>query len=177
MRKISEMSVEEIEQELLSFSKRSQAQIVEMAEQEEKTDFFLLVPFPLFMVMLSNLLFGVLVGVFVMNGTPISGLVALLALAFGVPSLALLVASVLLFLQGSPYCFHPLGQVIERYEKDLNLAFSINSSTLRNHMKALDEGGRDLTVGEAELIIAYDKLVRKKRQMHDLKMRALGIGE
>ena len=176
MRKISEMSMEEIEQELLSFSKRSQAQIAEMVDQEERTDFFQFISFPLSMVMISSLLFGVLVGIFVMTGTPISVFVALLALAFGVPSLALLVASVLLSLRRTPYCFHPLGEVIERYEKDLNLAFSINSSTLRDHMKALDEGGRDLTVGEAELIIAYDKLVRKKRQMHNLKRRALGIG-
>lgn len=176
MRKISEMSMEEIEQELFAFSKRSQAQIAEMAEQEERTDFFQFVPFPLFMVMLSSLLFGVFVGIFVMTGTPVSIFVVLPALAFGVPSLALFVASVLLHLQGSPYCFHPLGQVIERYEKDLNSAFFINSSTLRDHMKALDEGQRDLTVGEAELMIAYAKLVRKKRQMHDLKMRALGVG-
>ena len=176
MRKISEMSMEEVEQELFAFSKRSQAQIAEMSEQEERTDFFQFVPFPLFMVMLSSLLFGVLVGIFMLTGTPVSVFVALLAIAFGVPSLALLVASVLLHLQGSPYCFHPLGEVIERYEKDLNSSFSFNSSTLHDHMKALDEGGRDLTVGEAELIIAHAKLVRKKRQIHDLKMRALGIG-
>lgn len=176
MRKISEMSMEEIEQEPVAFSKRSQAQIAEMAEQEEKTDCFQFVTFPLFMVMLSSLFFGVLVGIFVMTGTPVSLFVVLPALAFGVPFLALLLASVFLSLQGSPYCFHPLGQVIERYQKDLNSAFSINSSSLRDHMKALDEGGRDLTVGEADLIIAYAKLVRKKRQMYDLKMRALEIG-
>lgn len=176
MRKISEMSMEEIEQELLSFSKRSQAQIAEMVDQEERTDFFQFISFPLSMVMISSLLFGVLVGIFVMTGTPISVFVALLALAFGVPSLALLVASVLLSLRRTPYCFHPLGEVIERYEKDLNSAFSINISSLRDHMKAIDEGGRDLTVGEAKLIIAYAKLVQKKKQMRNLKMRALGIG-
>lgn len=176
MRKISEMSMEEIKQELFAFSKRSQAQIAEMAEQEEKTDFVQFVPFPLFMVMFASLIFGIVVGILEVSGTSISVFVVLLALAFGVPSLAFFVASVLLHLQGTPYCFHPLGQGIERYEKDLNSAFSINSSTLCDHMKALDEGGRDLTVGEADLIIAYAKLVRKKRQMHDLKRRALGIG-
>ena len=111
MRKISEMSMEEIEQELLSFSKRSQAQIAEMVDQEERTDFFQFISFPLSMVMISSLLFGVLVGIFVMTGTPISVFVALLALAFGVPSLALLVASVLLSLRRTPYCFHPPGEV------------------------------------------------------------------
>lgn len=176
MRKISEMSMEEIKQELFAFSKRSQAQIAKMAEQEEKTDFIQLVPFPLFILMFASLGFGILVGIFEVTGTPVSAFVLLLALAFGVPSLALFVSGFLLYLKGSPYCFHPLGEVVERYEKNLNLAFSINSSTIRDHMKALDERGRDLTVGEAELIIAYAKFFRRKSQMLDLKMKALGNG-
>ena len=170
------MSMVEIERELFAFSKRSQAQIAEMAKQEENADFFQFVPFSLFIAMLASLFFGIAVGIFKMNGTPVSVFVVFLALAVGVPSFAFFVGSVLLHIKRSPYCFHSLVQVIDRYEKDLHSAFSFNSPTISGHMRVLDEIGRELTVGEADLIIAYAKLVRKKRQMHDLKRRALGIG-